>query len=308
MKPMLVLFNPSSNQGRAAAKKAAVQAALDKAGLKYTFVVTQSVGHLRRVAREAGRDHELIVGAGGDSTYSLIAGEILTGRLNAALGMIPLGSSNDVPREFGAERIDYAVEAIKDGRRRKIDVGIVRAAGQTIGCFLGQANVGLGAVVNRRVARMAERRWKRARLQFAAGYVAIRSAIFSREVPIRLVVEGGEQTAVGKFLVAVFSNIRYWATGRIINPRARADDGILDLCLIKPCPFIRLAEIYRLSGRGRHGRFRQVEFHRAESFRVRSTVAMEIQADGEILGTSDGRSRFTEFEIGLVPKALEIIG
>jgi diacylglycerol kinase (ATP) len=308
MKRILVLFNPSSNQGRAAGRKAAVQTALDKAGLKYTFVVTQSVGHLRRVARDAGRDHDLIVGAGGDSTYSLIAGEILAGRLNAALGMIPLGSSNDVPREFGLERIDYAVEAIKDGRTRKIDLGIVRAAGQTIGCFLGQANVGLGAVVNRRVARMAERRWKRARLQVAAGFIAIRSAIFSREVPLRLEIEGNGQTASGKYLVALFSNIRYWATGRLINPRARTDDGILDLCLIKPCPFIRLAEIYRLSGRGRHGRLRQVEFHRAASFLVRSAVPMEIQADGEILGTSDGRSKFSELEIGLVPKALEIIG
>ncbi|MHB8056103.1 MAG: diacylglycerol/lipid kinase family protein [Candidatus Aminicenantales bacterium] len=308
MKPMLVLFNPSSNMGRAAKKRDAVKAALDKAGLKYTFVVTQSVGHLRRVARDAGRDHNLIVGAGGDSTYALIAGEILAGRLNAVLGMIPLGSSNDVPHEFGLDKIEYAVEALRDGRTHKIDLGIVKAEGETLGCFLGQANVGLGAVVNRRVARMAERRRKKVRIQAAAGFLAIRASIWSREVPLSLEIEGGGKTFAGKYMVAVFSNIRYWATGRLIAPRARPDDGILDLCLIKPCPFIRLAEIYRLAGRGRHGRFNQVEFHRAASFRVRSMFPMEIQADGEILGSSNGRSRFTELEIETVPNALEIVG
>ncbi len=308
MEPMLVLFNPSSNQGRAAGKRADLQAALDRAGLKHTFVVTQSVGHLRRVAREAGRTHALIVGAGGDSTYSLIAGEILAGRSDAVLGMIPLGSSNDVPREFGLDRMDKAVKALKEGRTRGIDLGVVRTGGFPLGYFLGQANVGLGAVVNRRVARMAERGWKTARRQWAAGYLAIRAALWSREVPLRLDIEGGGGTTSGRVLAAVFSNIRYWATGKLIAPEARTDDGILDLCLIKPCPFIRLAEIYRLAGKGRHGRLRQVEFRRAAAFRLRSEFPMEIQADGDILGTSDGRTKFGDLEIGIIPNALKIVG
>ena len=308
MKPMLVLFNPSSNQGRAAGKRGILQAALNRAGLEHAFVVTQSVGHLRRMAREAGRDYKIIVGAGGDSTYSIIAGEITAGRTDAVLGMIPLGSSNDVPREFGLERMDRAVQALKEGRTRAIDLGVVRAGGSVLGCFLGQANVGLGAVVNRRVARMAERRRKTARRQWAAGYLAVRAALWSREVPLRLDIKDGGPAYSGKVLAAVFSNIRYWATGKIIAPKARTDDGLLDLCLIKPCRFLRLAEIYRLAGKGRHGRLRQVEFRQAGVFRLRSEVPMEIQADGDILGTSDGRTRFNDLEIGILPAALQIIG
>jgi len=307
MEQMLVLFNPSSNQGRAAKKKTDLEDALRRAGLKFTFVVTQSLGHLRRVARDAGRSYSLIVGAGGDSTYSLIAAEILAGRVGATLGMIPMGSSNDVPREFGLDKMEKAILALKEGRTRRIDVGVVRTGGTPIGCFLGQANVGLGAVVNRRVARMAERRWKTARLQWAAGFVAIRAAYWSGEVPLRLEIESGGKTTAGRFLAAVFSNIRYWATGRLFAPEARTDDGVLDLCLIKPCPFIRLAEIYRLAGKGRHGRFRQVEFQKSANFRLRSEFPLEIQADGEILGTPDGRAKFTELEIGIAPKALNII-
>ena len=308
MEPMLILFNPSSNQGRAAKKRADLEDALRRAGLKFTFVATQSLGHLRRVARDAGRFHRLIVGAGGDSTYSLIAGEILAGRLDSTLGMIPLGSSNDVPREFGQDRMEKSVLALKEGRTRRIDLGVVRAGSEVIGCFLGQANVGLGAIVNRRIARMAERRWKTARMQWAAGYLAIRAALWSREVPLRLEIEGGGKTTSGKFLAAVFSNIRYWATGRLFAPEARTDDGLLDLCLIKPCRFVRLAEIYRLAGKGRHGRFRQVEFGKSATFRLHSDFPLEIQADGEILGTADGRTKFTDLEIAVVPKALNIVG
>jgi diacylglycerol kinase family enzyme len=308
MEPMLVLFNPSSNQGRAARKREALEESLRRAGMKYTFVETESVGHLRRVARDLGRNCDLIVGAGGDSTYSIIAWEILAGRLKAALGMIPLGSSNDVPREFGLERMDKAVQALKDGKTRRIDLGVVRAGDEPIGCFLGQANVGLGAAVNRRVARMAERRWRTARLQWLAGFVAIRGAYWSGEVPLRLEIEGGGQKTSGKFIAAVFSNIRYWATGKLISPEAKTDDGLLDLCLIKPCPFIRLAEIYRLAGKGRHGRLRQVAFQKAPSYQLHSEFPLEIQADGEILGTSKGIAKFTDLQIDIVPNALSIVG
>jgi diacylglycerol kinase (ATP) len=308
MESMIILFNPSSDQGRAAGKRGLLQAALDRAGVSAKIIVTQSEGHLRRMARDTGRFYSRIVGAGGDSTYSIIAGEILSAGTGAALGMIPLGSSNDIPREFGVARLEKAVAVLKEGRTRNIDLGLVKSQGRTLGYFLGQANIGLGAFVNRRVARRAERRRRIARGQFLAGFLAVREAIRSGEVPLRLEIAGAGTTITGLYTAAVFSNIRYWATGKTIAPEARTDDGFLDLCLVKSCSLSRLAKIYRLAGKGRHGRSPSIRFLRAPSFHLRSEIPFEIQADGEILGTSDGRTKFGELEIEVAPRALKIIG
>jgi len=308
MEPMIILFNPSSDQGRAAGKRGLLQAALDRAGVSAKIIVTQSEGHLRRLARDAGRFYSRIVGAGGDSTHSIIAGEILSARTGAALGMIPLGSSNDIPREFGVERLEKAVAVLKEGRTRDVDLGLVKSQGRTLGYFLGQANIGLGAFVNRRVARRAERRRRIIRSQSLAGFWAVREAIRSGEVPIRLEIAGSGTTIAGPFTAAVFSNIRFWATGKAIAPEARTDDGLLDLCLIGSHSLSGLAKIFRLARKGRHGRSPLIRFLRSPSFRLRSEIPFEIQADGEILGTSDGRTKFGELEIEVIPRALKLIG
>jgi diacylglycerol kinase family enzyme len=308
MEPMIILFNPSSDQGRAAGKRGVLQAALDRAGVSAKIIVTQSEGHLRRLARDAGRFYSRIVGAGGDSTYSIIAGEILSAGTGAALGMLPLGSSNDISREFGMERLEKAVAVLKAGRKREVDLGLVKSQGRALGYFLGQANVGLGAFVNRRVARRVERRKRFTRSQSLAGFWAVRDAIRSGEVPLRLEIAGAGTTTAGSFMAAVFSNIRYWATGKAIAPEARTDDGLLDLCLVKSSSLLGLAGIYRLAGKGRHGRSPLIQFLRSPSFRLHSEIPFEIQADGEILGTNDGRTKFGELEIEVVPRALKLIG
>ena len=304
---MIILFNPSSDQGRAAKKRDALQTALDQAGLKYKLIITQSQGHLRRVARDAGRFSSLIVGAGGDSTYSLIAGEIQAARTGATLGMIPLGSSNDIPREYGLERMDKAIAALKEGRIRNVDLGYVKAGRHLLGCFLGQANVGLGAFVNRRVAGLVKRRKWWAKRQAWAGFLAIREVIRSGEVPLHLEITGAGKTETGLFTAAIFSNIRYWATGKSIAPKARTDDGLLDACLLGPCSLAGLARIYRLAGKGQPGRSSKINFLQASSFRLHSNIPFEIQADGEILGTSDGRTKFGDMEIAILPKAQKLI-
>jgi diacylglycerol kinase family enzyme len=51
-----------------------------------------------------------------------------------------------------------------------------------------------------------------------------------------------------------------------------------------------------------------IQFLRSPSFRLQSEIPFEIQADGEILGTNDGRTKFGEWEIEVVPRALKLIG
>lgn len=302
-----VLFNPSAGQGRAFDLRGRVESRLRESGVPFDFFITGSEDELKSLAREHGRRYRTVVGAGGDSTFHIVANELLVSGATARLGMIGVGSSNDIDREFGLDSLDKACAALRAGRTRRIDVGRIVRAGESLRYFLGQANIGLGVLVNAYVAGLSGRRPGLARHQTAAGVLGVFRAYRSGRIPLALDVAGGGSAVRGRFILAVFGNTRYWATGKMIVPGAKPDDGILDACLIGACPFGRLARIAVLASRGLHGRMKEVSFLRGEGFEVSAEVPFEVQIDGEILGGVDRPDTFEKIRFDVLPGALEII-
>jgi len=304
---MSVLFNPSAGQGRARDLKARVESRLRASGVSFDLVVTGTEAELRSLACEHGWRYRTVVGAGGDSTFHIVANELVRSGATARLGMIGVGSSNDIDREFGLDSLDKACAALRAGRTRRIDVGRIVHAGKTLRYFLGQANVGLGAMVNAYVAELSKRRPRLARRQTAAGVFGVLRAYRSGRLPFALDVAGGGADVRGRFILAVFGNIRYWATGKMIVPDAKPDDGILDACLVGACPFCRLTRIAVLASRGSHGRAKEVSFMKSRCFEVSGTVPFEVQTDGEILGGSGHAETFDRVRFEILPGALDIV-
>ncbi len=302
-----VLFNPSAGRGRAFDLRERVESRLRESGIPFDLFVTGSEDELKSLAREHGRRYRTVVGAGGDSTFHIVANELLVSGATARLGMIGVGSSNDIDREFGLDSLDKACVALRAGRTRRIDVGRIVRAGETLRYFLGQANVGLGVLVNAYVAELSGRRPGLARRQTAAGVLGALRAYRSGRIPFALDVAGGGADVRGRFILAVFGNTRYWATGKMIVPDARPDDGILDACLIGACPFFRLAGIAVLASRGAHGRMKEVSFLRGEGFEVSAAVPFEVQTDGEILGGAGRPDTFEKIRFDVLPEALDIV-
>ncbi len=139
--------------------------------------------------------------------------------------------------------------ALEDGRSRRIDLGRVEAGGLSPKYFIGQASLGLGVFVNLAAARVAARRPGLARFQTAVGVWGVAYAIRRKLVPLSLIIEAEGQKVEGRFQVANFANIRYWASGRRLIPQARPDDGQLDACLIREGSFLRLARIASRPGK-----------------------------------------------------------
>jgi diacylglycerol kinase (ATP) len=302
-----ILYNPSAGMGRALDRKIKLERLLRHFEVRYDLVMTESEGHLRRLTRERAGSVPAVVGAGGDSTFHIMIDELVRTGTQTPFGMIGVGSSNDIPREFGLQALLDACRALRGRRTRKVDLGRVLVAGEPVGHFLGQANIGLGAFVNAYVAGLAERRRGLARRQILAGLLGIRRAYRSGALPWRFSVTSPLGRREGDFSAAVFSNIRYWATGRMINPGAVPDDGALDACYIGRASFFRLARIAFKAGRGEHGRLPEVAFDRAPAFTVASEADFAVQADGEILRATDGRAAFREVRFETAPGALEII-
>ena len=302
-----ILFNPSAGKGRARARKAGLEEALRRHGVLFDLIVTRSEDELRALVREQVGVCRTIAGAGGDSTFHIMANEIIRAAAETRLGIIGIGSSNDIAREFGLDGLDKACAALKKGRARKIDLGCIRQEGSTLRHFIGQANFGLGVVVNQYVESLAGRRPHLGKRQTLAGVMGVIQAFSRRKIPLPLRIEYENGSVSGEFVAAVFSNIRYWATGRIIAPASRPDDGRLDACLVRPCSFGRLLAIAAMSKRGRHVRMREVEMLSAPSFEVSSGTPFEVQTDGEILGGHQRPGRFTKLTICAASQALNLV-
>jgi len=280
---LAILLNPSAGGGRAGRSRERLEKLLKDQALAYNLIVTENEEQLKALALRLAAEGRTIVGAGGDSTFHLIINEIMAAGGRAPFGMLGLGSSNDITQEFGLEPLERAVAALKRNRTRLLDLGCLKQGGKILRYFLGQANMGLGVAVNRYVDGLARRRPWLARRQTLAGTLGIMRAYRQRLIPLELAIRGQEGTAKGSYVVAIFSNTRYWATGKLIAPQARPDDGRLDACLIEKCSFLRLARINTLAKSGRHGRAPEVRFLQSAEFTMTSPAAFDIQADGEII-------------------------
>jgi diacylglycerol kinase family enzyme len=299
---IVILFNPSADRGKALLKKVRLEKHLLRWEVPFDLVVTASEEDLKTRTRECAGRYRSLAGAGGDSTFQIIAEELVRSGADVNLGLIALGSSNDIAREFDLLDLDRACQALKRGKTKCIDVGVVEHGGKILRYFIGQANIGLGARVNRHVKEITEKNPRLARFQSLAGTVGIIRSYRDKEIPVPLTVRADGRQKDGFYIVANFSNIRYWATGRMLNPAARPDDGRLDGCLIRGCSFSRLARLASLARRGKHAGAPEVEFLQAPEFEVSSEREFEVQADGEIIG-----GLFRSITVRIVPQVLRLI-
>jgi diacylglycerol kinase (ATP) len=123
-----VILNPYAGRWLAQKQRYAMEQALQKAGISYELEETAGHDHGVQIAHQAVlQGFSPIIAAGGDGTIS----EIMNGMLQAQtdlvetpLGIIPLGSANDLVINLGLPvDLEQSVGVIAGGNIRKIDIG-----------------------------------------------------------------------------------------------------------------------------------------------------------------------------------------
>ncbi len=310
MKKIVLLFNPSSGKGRSLKQKKKIQRCLEEKGIDFDLLVTGSEDHLRLLAGEKAKEYEMIVGVGGDTTFNIIAGEVLKCRESIpVLGMIGTGSANDIVRGLGINSIEDACEAIKQGKTREMDVGCVKIPGPHF--FLGTLSLGLGTTVNRYVEGFLKRHPRLSKLkpfdQLLPGIYAIHHSFAKKKVPLTVEMlynEPGEGETFIKnleFSLLVFLNTPYYASGLKLGQDNGLFDGVLDCCVIHSKSFLNTFLTGMRVQKGKHIGREEVILLQAASFKISSRGAMDIQVDGEII------EGVRELEVSVLPGALRVL-
>lgn len=125
-----VILNPYSNRWNSQKRWHEAEAALKNAGVDFALVVSERKGHITELAERAVRDgFSPIIVAGGDGSL----GDAVNGLARAAastaeslgpLGIMPLGSANDLAFALGLPTdLAQAAEVIARGKTRAMDLG-----------------------------------------------------------------------------------------------------------------------------------------------------------------------------------------
>ena len=295
----LFIVNPAAGAGQARERWARFGREMWRAESSPETRITSRAGEAAAIAREAAIKYERVIAVGGDGTVSEVANGLLSVAGNqCALGIIPLGTGNDIAQTLGIRGLEDARRVLAADRRRIIDVIEVHSAtdGQSVmGYALLFAGVGIVSAVLRKTTPLA----KRLLGQSGAYRAGLLLALWCFH-PLRMRIVCDGEVSEGHHLFLGASNGEKAGGGMRIAPGARIDDGLLNVNLVGAASrWEALKQLRRLS-RGQHTSHAMVQYRTARSISIESDPPGEVAADGELIG-------LTPAMFVVKPKALAVL-
>jgi diacylglycerol kinase (ATP) len=288
-----VIVNPAAGRGRGAELLPLIRKSFrlhDVTGID----VTSAAGEERALAERAlDQGATTLVAAGGDGTWSNVAGAILDRGSDCRLALFAAGTGNDLAKTLGAPVHDAMATAqlAVEGPDMRVDVG--RIEGRH---FLNIAGFGIDIAVLEDVARNP---W----LKVGSGYTlsALRQLLAFPGIDIE-VESPSRRRAAARHMMLIVANAKHFGGSFHIAPRAELADGLLDAISIHDAsPFGRIG-LFVATGKGTHIHDRRVVSEQAARFTLRFPAPPAYETDGEYR-----QARSAELEIACVPKALRVV-
>ncbi len=292
---LLVIFNPNAGHGRAQKLLPQIKEEFAKYVHNTEFKFTEGPGHGMQMLREMDlTNYDGVIAAGGDGTvFEVINGlRFENNRAQTRLGVLPMGTGNAFAREIELKTSDWekAVEIIAGNRTRKVDAGYFKT--QNEACYFLNI-LGLGFVAD--VGKSA------AKLKFFGDTAYVFGVLYQLAFlqKYRLTIEiDGEKIDQENVFVEV-SNTRYTGTTFLMAPRAKIDDGKLDVTLLGKINRRRILKLLPTIFTGEHINYPEVTTMQAKHIKIATDIPKLLTPDGELLG-------YTPLEITCLPQAVEV--
>ena len=288
----LVIINP-------AAGTADVQIVRDAAVRVHGWDVVEATeaSHARQLATDAtARGYERVVAAGGDGTINEVVQGLAAHPTNARLGVIPMGTGNDLARtlDLPTEPI-AAIELIEHGAERQIDLIRVETQGLLRYC-INVATGGFGGEVDLALEDgTLKETW--GPLAYVLGAVKAQREMKPYEASIHFDDGPGEDVSA---LAIVVANGRTCAGGMRVAPLADPEDGLIDVMIIRHGTLLELAGVTARLAAGTIFESPHVIHRRSRRVHVESEPQMWFNVDGELI--TEEPATFTA-----VPKMIRVI-
>jgi YegS/Rv2252/BmrU family lipid kinase len=265
----LLVVSPTAGGGAAKQQAPALVQALRAAGFSVEAEYTESLGHASELAAGGARAGRTVVAVGGDGLINSVVNGI-AGVEGATLGVVPLGTANDLARSLGIDKHN-AVEVLKSGRVSVMDLGY--AAGRYFTCI---ASVGFDSRV---IESSVQTRFLRGPLLYP--YCVLKTLISWKPQRLTVRSDGDDYTFDG-FSIAV-ANGPCYGDGMLLAPDARMDDGMFDVVIIDTTSKLEFLRWAPRIFKGRHLGSKAVRLWRTDRVVIETAEPFLVYADGEPL-------------------------
>jgi len=240
---------------------------------------TERAGHARELAREARSRCDVVCVAGGDGTVH----EVVNGLMPepVPIVVVPSGSGNDFASLFNCPTTPgELVEVLRAGEgvhTDVIDCGI-RYCANSVG-------IGFEALVTRQSLGIRNMRGLPLYLTAAA------RALVRYDCP-PMTIQLDDETLTGERLMVSVGNGVRAGGGFYLTPDALADDGRIDLCIVRPMGRLRILTLLPRSIPGKHTGASAVDMRRSREVTLSAERPFHMHIDGEYVGMHTGPVEF----------------
>ena len=290
----IIIVNPHCGKKLGPKLLHKVKPVFDAAGGDLVIIETTFAGHAKELANNLNlADYDGFIGIGGDGTLHEIVNGILTRNdgQKIPIGIIPGGSGNSYMHDLNLTDPLKAAEAIIQGNTKFLDTARVE-----VNHVVKYANnmIGWGLVTD--VGKKAEHhRW------MGTNRYTILSVmeVFRHKSRSAALIMDNKKIEDG-FTFIIACNSMHVGKGMKMAPKARLDDGLIDLIVIRAdVSRTRLLQVLPKLFDGSHINEPEVEYYQTSKFSLIPETDEILNIDGEIMGS-------TPINVKMIPKAFEM--
>lgn len=234
-----------------------------------------------------GSSVDLVIVGGGDGTLNQAIESLL--KVDRPLGILPLGTANDLARTLGIPvDLPSACQVIDQGYRQAVDLGWVNDQH-----FFNVASLGLSVDITQKLTRGAKRRWG------VLAYAKTALQVIGQTRPFHCEIDCNGETISVKTIQIAIGNGRFYGGGMAIAGDAAIDDNRLDIYSLEIKHWWQVFPLILTLPQGLHHQYQWVRSLQAESLEIRTRRPRDINTDGEIVTQTPAQFR-------VIPKALQV--
>ena len=285
-----VIVNPVAGGGRGLDHFPLISKLLRDAGIQTEPVFTEHKFHATELTVSAVKQgFRRIIAVGGDGTlHEVVNGLFIQQTVDpreVLLAVVAVGAGNDWIRTFGVpNRYQDAIRAIKEGHSFLQDVGVVsyeEAHYRQHRYMANVAGMGFDAMVVKKYAHLKK---KGHRNKWLYTWCMIRSFFSYKSTGVKVWID--DRLVYNNLLMSIAIGVcKYNGGGMQQLPEAVADDGLLDVSLIRPVHFWHILFRFRYLFNGGIYRIRHILQERGSRIRIESSPEISVRSMANCWGS-----------------------
>ncbi|MBR9997782.1 MAG: diacylglycerol kinase family lipid kinase [Cyclobacteriaceae bacterium] len=285
-KRYFILVNPVAGNGKSLDKIDRIREEFSRREVAFDLYETNGNARANIIIRNRfhpGLYSDILI-LGGDGTIN----ETLNGLKyrDVPLSVISMGTGNDTIKHIHKKLdFDYQLKTAIEGIPVRIDAGLCNDK-----VFLNGVGIGFDG----KVVELLDRTGKKPEGHRAYMHAVLKILLTYREKEILAHYDGGEIRE--KIFLMTITKGTTFGGGFLVNPFAKNDDGLLDICLFKKTPlWMRIFYLPRMKNGG-HAKLDVVSFFKSKKVNIEKSEHLVAHMDGEFIG-------HPPFAISVMPSA-----